>query len=152
MNSGVISALAAIMGAIVGGLASLASTWISERSRRRRDILQREITKREAAYSEFIDRASKIYVASATRHIDADDAEIEGTISLYAVVSRIRLFASDQVITEAEKVIDQIFMQFGATNISVEQLRKIAVETRDDPLRTFSIVCRHELQEIQRGM
>ena len=152
MNGGVISALAAIMGALVGGLASLASTWIGERSRHRRDFIQREIARRETAYSEFIDHASKLYVASAIHHIDDDDAEVEGMVSLYAVASRIRLFASDQVIAESEKVIDRIFMQFGADNISAEQLRINAVETRDDPLIAFSIVCRHELQYIKRGM
>ena len=150
MNSGLISALAAIMGTLVGGLASLASTWVGERSRHRRDLFQRDIARRETAYSEFIDQASKLYVASATHHIDDDDADVAGMVTVYAVASRIRLIASDQVIAEAEKVIDRIFMQFGADNISAEQLRKSAVETRDDPLIAFSIVCRHELQDIKK--
>src|SRR5215471_16250435 len=107
MNGGAISALAAIMGAFVGGLASLTSTWVGERSRLRRDLLQREIAKRETAYSEFIDQASKLYVAYATHHIDDDAGELVDTVSLYAIASRIRLFASDQVITEAMKVIDR---------------------------------------------
>src|SRR5262249_23424672 len=110
------------------------------------------IAKRETAYSEFIDQASKLYVASATHHIDDDAGELVDTVSLYAIASRIRLFASDQVITEAMKVIDRIFTQYGAANISVEQLRVSAVERRDDPLIAFSVVCRHELQDMQRGM
>ena len=72
-------------------------------------------------------------------------------VSLYAVAGRIRLFASDQVMEEAEKVIDRIFMQYGDDNISAEQLRMSAVETRDDPLKAFSVICRRELQDIQRG-
>jgi hypothetical protein len=151
MDGGVTSALAAITGAFVGGLASLASTWMGERSRHRRDLLQREIARRETAYSEFIERASKIYVASATHRIDDDDAEVPGMVSLYAVSSRIRLFASDQVIMEAEKIIDRIARQYGDDNLSAEQLRMTAVEKRDDPLKAFSVICRHELQDIQRG-
>ena len=151
MNDGVNSGLAAIMGAFVGGLASLASTWVGERSRHKRDLLQREIARRETTYSEFIERASKLYVASATHRIEDDDAEVAGMVSLYAISSRIRLFAPDQVIRETERVIDRIFMQYGADNISAEQLRISAVETRDDPLKAFSIVCRHELHDIQRG-
>jgi hypothetical protein len=150
MDSGITSAMAAIMGAFVGGLASLASTWVSERSRHRRDLLQREISKREISYSEFIQLASKLYVASATHHIDEDNAEVEGMVSLYAVSSRIRLFASNQVIMETEKVIDRIIMQYGDENISPEQLLTSAVEKRDDPLKVFSVICRHELQEIQK--
>src|SRR5215467_11152891 len=149
MNGGVTSALAAIMGAFVGGLASLASTWIGERSRYRRELLQRDITNREATYSEFIERASKLYVASATHHIDDGDAEVAGMVSLYAVASRIRLFASDQVITEAEKVMDRIVRQYGDDNISADQLRTNT--KKDDPLRAFSVICRRELQDVQRG-
>jgi len=151
MDGGVTSALAAITGAFVGGLASLANTWVGERSRQRRDLLQREIGRRETAYSEFLDVASKIYVASATHRIDDDDAEVEGVVSLYAVSSRIRLFASDQVIMEAENVIDRIARQYGDDNLSAEQLRMTAVEKRDDPLKAFSTMCRHELQDLQKG-
>lgn len=151
MDSGVTSALAAITGAFVGGLASLANTWVGERSRHRRDLLQREISKRETTYSEFIERASNLYVASATHRIDDDDEEIAGMVSLYAASSRIRLFASDQVIVEVEKVIDRIARQYGADNLSAEQLRLSTVETRDDPLKGFSVICRHELRDLQRG-
>jgi len=152
MDDGVTSAMAAVMGAFVGGLASLTSTWVGERSRQKRDLLQREITRRETAYSDFIEHASKLYAASATHRIDDDDAELEGIVSLYAVSSRIRLFASDQVIEEAEKVIERIFMQYGDANVSAEQLRMSAVKTKDDPLKAFSVICRRELQDIQRGM
>ena len=152
MGGEVTSGIAAIMGAVVGGLASLTSTWVGERGRHRRDLLQREIAKREVAYSDFIDHASKVYVASATHRIDDDDAEIERAVSLYAVASRIRLFASEQVIEEAEKVIDRILIQYGADNVSAEQFRMSVAETRDDPLKAFSVICRRELQDIQRGM
>jgi hypothetical protein len=151
MDGGITSALAAITGAFVGGLASLANTWVGERSRHRRDLLQREISKRETTYSEFIERASNLYVASATHRIDDDDEEVAGMVSLYAASSRIRLFASDQVIVEVEKVIDRIARQYGADNLSAEQLRLSTVETRDDPLKGFSVICRHELQDLQRG-
>jgi hypothetical protein len=151
MDGGVTSALAAITGAFVGGLASLANTWVGERSRHRRDLLQREIAKRETTYSDFIERASNLYVASATHRIDDDDEEVAGMVSLYAASSRIRLFASDQVIVEVEKVIDRIARQYGADNLSAEQLRLSTVETRDDPLKAFSVICRSELQDLQRG-
>lgn len=151
MDGGVTSALAAITGASVGGLASLASTWIGERSRHWRDLLQREIANRETTYSEFIERASKLYAASATHRIDDDDAELAGMVSLYAVSSRIRLFASDEVIKESEKIIDRIVRQYGDNNISAEQLRVSVAENRDDPLKAFSVICRHELQNMRRG-
>jgi hypothetical protein len=151
MTGEMTSAAAAIMGAFVGGLASLTSTWLGERTRHRRDMVQREITKRETAYADFIDQASRVFVASATHNIDEDEVELEGTVSLYAVASRIRLFASDPVMKEAEQVLDLIITQFGAENLSVEQLRKTAMEKKD-PLKGFSIICRRDLKDVQRRM
>ena len=151
MSGEVTSAAAAIMGAFVGGLASLMSTWVGERSRHRRDMVQHEIGKREIAYADFIDRASKVFVASVTHNIDDDEVELEGTVSLYAVASRIRLFASDPVMKEADHVLDLVFTQYGAENLSVEQLRETAMEKKD-PLKAFSAICRRELQDIQRRM
>ena len=115
MDGEVTSGIAAIMGAVVGGLASLTSTWVGERGRHRRDLLQREITKREVAYSDFIDCASKVYVASATHHIDDDDAEVERVVSLYAVASRIRLFASEQVIRRRRRSLTEYSCSTGQT-------------------------------------
>ena len=153
MDGGISNGLAAIMGALVGGLASMASTWVSERTRHKRDLLQREITKRESAYSDFIDHASKLYVTSATHNLNDDDvkleSELEGAVSLYGIASRIRLFASDRVIKEAETVLDLILVQFGAENISVEQLREKKLNERD-PLKTFSVSCRRELKDLQK--
>ena len=153
MDGGISNGLAAIMGALVGGLASLASTWVSERTRHKRDLLQREITKRETTYSDFIQQASKLFVTAATHNLNDDDAqlesELEGAVSLYGIASRIRLFASDRVIKEAEAVLDLILIQFGAENISVEQLREKKLN-ESDPLNAFSVSCRRELQDLQR--
>jgi len=154
MKGEISNGLAAIMGALVGGLASLASTWMSEWIRHKRDVIQREITKRENTYSDFINNASKLYVTSATHSLDDEDAavvesELEAAVSLYGIASRIRLFASDRVIKEAEVVLDLILAQFGAENISVDELREKKLKERD-PLKSFSVSCRRELKELQR--
>ena len=154
MPSEISNGVAAIMGALVGGVASLASAWVTERTRNRRDQMQREINKRETTYSEFIDKASKLYVTSATHTIDEEDNEnlqvdLKEAVSLYGTASRIRLFASDRVIKEAEAVLDLILVQFGAESISVGQLRERKLKERD-PLKSFSVSCRSELKDLQR--
>ena len=154
MPSEISNGVAAIMGALVGGIASLTSAWVTERTRNRRDQMQREINKREIAYSEFIDKASKLYVTSATHTIDEEDNEnlqvdLKEAVSLYGTASRIRLFASDRVIKEAEAVLDLILVQFGAESISVGQLRERKLKERD-PLKSFSVSCRSELKDLQR--
>jgi len=153
MDAGVSNGLAAVMGALVGGLASLTSSWMGERTRHRRDMLQREISKRESTYSEFIEHASKLYVTSATHNLSDDavdlESELKGAVSLYGIASRIRLFASDRVIKEAEGVLDRILIQFGAENISVDELRERKLK-EPDPLKSFSVSCRRELHDLQR--
>ena len=155
MTGEISNGVAAILGALVGGLASLASTWVSERTRHRRDLLHREITKRETTYSDFIDHASKLYVTSATHNLNDDEenleGELNGAVSLYGIASRIRLFASDRVIKEAEAVLDQIIVQFGAENISLDELRERKLKDRD-PMKAFSVSCRAELHELQKVM
>jgi hypothetical protein len=154
MPSEISNGVAAILGALVGGVASLTSAWVTERTRNRRDQMQREINKRETTYSEFIDKASKLYVTSATHTIDEEDNEnlqvdLKEAVSLYGTASRIRLFASDRVIKEAEAVLDLILVQFGAESISVGQLRERKLKERD-PLKSFSVSCRSELKDLQR--
>jgi len=109
--------------------------------------------KRETTYSDFINHASKLYVTSATHNLDDNDAnlesELEGAVSLYRIASRIRLFASDLVIKDAEAVLDLILIQFGAENISVQELRAKKLNERD-PLKAFSVSCRRELHDLQR--
>ena len=130
----------------------MASTWIGERNRNKRDLLHREIVRRERTYSDFIEKASRLYAASATHRIDDDDGEVVGLVSLYAVSSRIRLFASDQVIHQAEKVVERMIERYGDEKISAEQLRTSALESKKDPLKDFSIACRRELRDLQRDM
>jgi hypothetical protein len=154
MPSEISNGVAAILGALVGGVASLTSAWVTERTRNRRDQMQREINKRETTYSEFIDKASKLYVISATHTINEDDNEnlqvdLKEAVSLYGTASRIRLFASDRVIKEAEAVLDLILVQFGAESISVDQFRERKLKERD-PLKSFSVCCRSELKDLQR--
>jgi len=154
MPSEISNGVAAILGALVGGVASLTSAWVTERTRNRRDQMQREINKRETTYSEFIDKASKLYVISATHTIDEDDNEnlqvdLKEAVSLYGTASRIRLFASDRVIKEAEAVLDLILVQFGAESISVGEFRERKLKERD-PLKSFSVSCRSELKDLQR--
>ena len=59
--------------------------------------------------------------------------------------------ADKTIMKEAEKVLDLIITQFGAENLSVEQLRKTAMEKKD-PLKDFSSICRCELKDVQRRM
>ena len=59
MNPASISALAAIVGSIVGALGSGASTWVTQRLQERREFLNKKFAQREQLYSDFISETAK---------------------------------------------------------------------------------------------
>jgi hypothetical protein len=73
-------------------------------------------------------------------------------VSLYALVSRIRLMATEPVVHEAETFVKLIVTRFGEPNLTVEQIRTAALSTTAEPLDRFSLACRRELRNIlKRG-
>src|SRR6266700_2891175 len=54
INSVIITALAAIAGSLVGAFGSAVGTWITARHQDRRDLLGKQIARREALYSAFL--------------------------------------------------------------------------------------------------
>jgi hypothetical protein len=146
MNPAVISALAALAGSSVGALAPVLSNFVMQRSLTQRDLLNRQIAQREVLYSDFINEASRIYAKSVTTGLEGTD-EI---VSLYALVSRIRLIATQPVVSAAETFVKLIVRNFGEPNITVEQLRSAALSAESEPLDMFSQACRKELRMILR--
>ena len=61
MNVAYISALSALAGSVVGGLTSGFTTWLSQRAQARAGQLDREMSRREDLYKDFIVAASKAY-------------------------------------------------------------------------------------------
>jgi hypothetical protein len=77
---------------------------------------------------------------------------LDELVSLYALVSRIRLLASKPVVRAAEGFVKLIVQHYGDPNLTVEQLRAAALSAKADPLDVFSFACRKELRDIlQRG-
>ncbi len=144
MNSSVITALAALGGSSIGALGPIFSNYVLQRGQTQRDLLLRQIIDREALYSDFINEASRTYARSLTLSLENP----EELASLYALVRRIRLLASDIVINAAESVVSQVVTQYGEPNRTVEQMRAAAMARKENPLDRFSLACREELQNI----
>ncbi len=148
MNPAIISALAALAGSSVGALAPVLSNFVMQRSVTQRDLLNRQISQRETLYSDFINEASRVYAKSVTHDLE----DMDELVALYALVSRIRLMATDPVVCAAEAFVKQIVTHYGEPNLSVEQMRAAALSAKAEPLDVFSLACRRELRMIlQRG-
>ena len=64
IDSTLITALAGVMGSAVGGLASFATTYFTQRNQTHRDLISREAAHREELYSEFVNEATNLYIDS----------------------------------------------------------------------------------------
>jgi hypothetical protein len=140
-------ALAAIAGSLVGALGSASATWITARHQDRRDLLGKQVARREALYSDFIAESARLLV-DAMQHNSSD---LQTMLPVFALASRIRLSSSEPVLQEAEQVIRTIVSTYPKTNLTAEQIEAQAVNGQD-PLRQFSDACRIELDALQRQL
>jgi hypothetical protein len=147
-DSASISALAAIFGSLTGALASSLSTWIAQRHQDRRDLLAKRIVHHEQLYSDFISESARA-IADAVQHDFHDPNKL---IPAYALVSRIRLSSSKNVLASAERVIQRIIGAYSEPNLTPDELRSRVAKREEDPLREFSNICRAELEALQKQL
>src|SRR5258707_4576799 len=147
MNTGLITALAAIFGSLVGALGSAVGTSIVQKHQDRRDVLGKKIVRREALYSDFIAESAR-FLVDALQHNVGDPQKL---IPVYALLSRIRLSSSSRVLGTAEEVIKNILNSYPKPNLTPEQIESRALSA-EDPLRRFSDMCRIELEALQRQL
>jgi hypothetical protein len=146
-NSGIVTALAAIAGSLVGALGSAVGTWITARHQDRRDLLGKQIARREALYSDFIGECARLLVDAMQHNV----SDLQKLLPVYALLSRIRLSSSESVLQIAEKVIQTIVNTYPQPNLTAEQIESQAVNGQD-PLTEFSDTCRTELDALQRQL
>jgi len=148
MNPATVNILAVLSGAAVGSLAPVLSNYVIQRSLTQRDLLYRQLGQREVLYSDFIKEASRLYADAMIHELE----DLNALVSLYALVSRIRLLASDPVVIAAEDFVKLIVQHYGDPNLTLDQMRAAALSEKADPLDVFSSACRRELRDIlQRG-
>ena len=137
--------LAAVFGSLAGALGSSVSSWITQRYADRRDLLARRIFHREQLYSDFITESTTILV-DALENSFKDPNKL---IPAYALLSRIRLSSSREVLENAEALLRELIQSYDEPNLTPEQIQCRAVNGGNDPLKRFSEICRAELDSMQ---
>jgi hypothetical protein len=135
-----IPAVAAFSGSATGALATILTSWIRQRRQHRALLTSRTISKREELYKSFIEEASRLYADALVK----DKSEISELVDLYALIGRMKILSSDDVIEAAEKVGRLILETYLSPNRTFADLPELLNEVH--PLRHFSEACRHELQ------
>ena len=120
MDAAYISAFAALAGTAIGGLTSFATSWATQQAQARAQRLAAEREARAALFGRFLDEAAKLY-SDALQNRRDDVAKLIG----YALLNRIRLISSPQVVEAADTVARIIVDAYLALNITMEEMRRI---------------------------
>ena len=143
IDSGYITAFAALGGAALGGLTSFATSWTTLRIQMKSQRSASSKSKRQKLYKAFIDGAARIY-GDALLH---DKLETTGLIDLHALVSRMRIVSSRPVIETAVNVVKVITETYSQPNKSPEEIEAMISNGSVDILRSFSEACRDEFEQ-----
>jgi hypothetical protein len=149
MDSSVVTALAALLGSLIGGFTSFATTWLSQRQSAKALWLRDEVSKREALYQDFIDESAQ-RLADAIENSLTDKSQV---VRFYALFHRIRLVSTPEVAQSAERVMEVAIKLYNSPNVTLRSIFSPDAEPGEgDPLIDFGTACRGELDKMKRGM
>ena len=141
MDSAYISAIAALAGSMIGGLTSLAASWLTQRVQFDAQQRASNLSRRADLYRDFIKEAS-IWYADAYQH---DEPEVSNLVNLYALVSTMRVLSSPRVVENADRVVRIIIETYLATNKGFDEVTEVLDNEAMNPLLDFSNACREDL-------
>jgi hypothetical protein len=131
--------------AVLGISATVLVAWINQRGHSQRELIREEIRTREALYGEFIAECARLLVDAVQHTLERPDT----LLPAYGLVNRIRLCASQDVLDEAERLVERITEQYFSAKLTLPELREIRRAVGGDPMKTFGEVCRAELRSIR---
>lgn len=144
MDNTLTSILAALGGSVIGASTPVLSNFVLQRSVTQRELTNRELAQREELYAEFIRQGTLFYAKALAQSLDS----LDEIVAMYALVNRIRLFASSSVLNEAEAFVTVLVERFGEKNLSLDQIKSAALKEHADPLKDFALKCREEMRRV----
>lgn len=142
MDPAYISALAALCGSVIGGFTSLAASWITQNTQARTQQRQADMTQRQQLYKSFMQEAARLYADA----LMTDKAEPANLVSLYAMMSEMRMVSAPAVVKCADAVVRRIIDTYLDDDKTLRDIRKELDDERFDMLRPFSEECRDDLR------
>ena len=144
MDPAYFSAFAALAGSAIGGLTSLMTSWLVQRTQVKAQQSTQSIEKKQALYKDFLEESTRLY-ADAFEH---DKAELSNLVGLYAMIGRMRVLSSPEVVENAEKIAQLVVETYLGPNKAFGDVRHMLEDHAIDPFRDFSQACRDELRRL----
>jgi hypothetical protein len=144
MEPAQVSGFAVFAGSVVVALGSFVSAWHSKKHEARAKRASKKKIERQKLYAQFIAEASKLYMDALVR----DKAEASAMVSIYALISQMRMASNANVVEKAEAVIRTILNTYSRPNKTFPELQDLILNRGFvDPLLDFSALCRDELRD-----
>jgi hypothetical protein len=121
----------------------MVSTWMAQRHRERREVVAQKTAHLEQLYSDFINESARLLVDAVQHSLEHPST----LVPIYALISRIRLRSSTEVIESGERLIATILKVYIEPNLGPEDIQT-AASKHNDHLQEFSNACRRELESL----
>ena len=141
MNPAYISAFAGLAGAIIGGLTSFATTWLTQRAQILSAHREAEKAKLEALYTDFIAEAARLLGEALTRQTD----DVAPLMRIYSMVGRMRMISDRAVVDAARRVEDTLAETYLGPNRTLRETMEYAHKGGMNFLTEFGEAARKDL-------
>jgi hypothetical protein len=145
MNASIISALAALVGAAIGGLTSVLASWLTQQTQAKAQWILQDRGRRQELYKEFIEEAAKSYADA----LQNDKPDISALVGIFAKIDRMRVQSSPKVVESAERVGRKIVDAYLESDKSFIELREMLNSGAISLLSEFSDACREEFDSLR---
>jgi len=142
MDSSLISTASGLIGAIIGGLTSFMTSWVTQNVQARNQRLAAETARRQDLYGAFMDELATLY-ASALR---AEAINYHDLVKVFALRGRITLMASAPVIAAAEGAVKFVVDLYLGPPRDALEVRAMMDQSSADAIGAFAKTCREEMQ------
>ena len=137
-----LSAVAALVGTFVGGITSIATSWLGQQRQTKEQRRARQKAEMQALYKLFIQDASKLYMDA----LEHNTTEVPNLVDIYATLNRMRVLSSPKVIAAADNALRMIVDTYAKENTTFSGIKQLIDHGFPDPLRAFSEACHEELK------
>jgi hypothetical protein len=141
VDTAYISALSALGGAAIGGLASFGSSWLTQRTQLRFSHHEAVKAQRAALYAEFVNEAARLYGDALGHQKD----EVADLVKIYALVGRMMLVSPRSVVTAAERTLDTIIEAYLGPNRTLHEVLDEVHQGGFTFFAAFGEACRQDL-------
>ncbi|SKA40461.1 hypothetical protein SAMN02745126_06359 [Enhydrobacter aerosaccus] len=117
------------------------TTVVTLNAQERANQAARTTARRENLYGEFIEESSKLYTDALVHEL----GDMSKFVRLYALQSKLRLFASATVLSQADVVLQRIMETYLNPQKDLQVILNGPTARDMDILRSFSEACRRDL-------